>query len=91
MNSLLISAGKAFRKTGIMQLKRSNYNLRPRAHAFSFPLKDDRNFIPLLLFRDKHAMLELPGNWGVEPPTSSCRPLTSSQNSTQGVEFQLPT
>src|SRR6218665_2728513 len=27
-------------------IKRSNYNLRPRAHEFTLPLKDDRNFIP---------------------------------------------
>ena len=31
-------------------IKRSNYNLRPRAHEFTLPLKDDRNFIPRLLF-----------------------------------------
>ena len=27
-------------------IKRSNYNLRPLAHEFTLPLKDDRNFIP---------------------------------------------
>src|SRR6218665_1609290 len=35
-------------------IKRSNYNLRPRAHELTLPLKDDRNFIPRLLFRDIH-------------------------------------
>src|SRR6218665_4024548 len=24
----------------------TNYNLRPRAHEFKLPLKDDRNFVP---------------------------------------------
>ena len=32
-------------------IKRSNYNLRPRAHEFTLPLKENRNFIPRLLFR----------------------------------------
>src|SRR6218665_816288 len=30
------------------------------------------------------------GVWGVEPPTSPCRPPTSGQNLTLGVEFQPP-
>ena len=33
-------------------IKRSNYNLRPRAHEFTLPQKDVRNSIPRLLFRD---------------------------------------
>lgn len=32
-------------------IKRYNYNLRPRAHGFILPLKEERNFIPRLLFR----------------------------------------
>src|SRR6218665_3027793 len=30
------------------------YNLRPRAHEFKLPLKDDRNFVPRLLFKDMY-------------------------------------
>src|SRR6218665_2244235 len=32
----------------------TNYNLRPRAHEFKLPLKDDRNFVPRLLFKDMY-------------------------------------
>jgi len=32
----------------------ANYNLRPRAHEFKLPLKDDRNFVPRLLFKDMY-------------------------------------
>jgi len=28
------------------------YNLRPRVHGFQLPAKDDRNFIPRLLYID---------------------------------------
>ena len=30
------------------------YNLRPRAHEFKLPLKDDRNYVPRLLFKDMY-------------------------------------
>src|SRR6218665_226924 len=32
----------------------TNYNLRPRAHEFKLPLKDDRNFVPRLPFKDMY-------------------------------------
>ena len=34
------------------EARQINYNLRHRAHWFRLPLKDDRNFIPRLLFKD---------------------------------------
>src|SRR6218665_3889570 len=53
---------------------------------------EDMGGIPKMLFLNKicrYTVFELPGGWGVEPPTSSCRPPTSGQNSTPGgVEFQ---
>jgi len=33
-------------------VRRVNYNLRSRAHGFELPLKDDRNFISRLLYKD---------------------------------------
>jgi len=30
----------------------TNFNLRPRAHEFKFPLKDDQNYVPRLFFKD---------------------------------------
>src|SRR6218665_4063206 len=32
----------------------TNCNLRPRAHEFKLPLKDDRNYVPSLLFKDMY-------------------------------------
>ena len=34
--------------------RRNSYNLRPRAHGFTLPHKDDRNFIPRLLYRNMY-------------------------------------
>ena len=38
----------------IPKAKQINYYLRPRAHGFRLPAKDDRNFIPRLRFRDMY-------------------------------------
>ena len=34
------------------ELRQNKYNLRLRSHEFVLPPKDDRNFIPRLLYRD---------------------------------------
>ena len=34
------------------EAKRVSYNLRPRVHGVQLPNKDDRNFIPRLLYKD---------------------------------------
>src|SRR6218665_1920505 len=40
---------------------------------------------------DQLPVFELPGGWGVEPPTSSCRPpYLWSKFDPRGVEFQPP-
>src|SRR6218665_3720043 len=33
-------------------VRRVSYNLRPRVHGFELPIKDDRNFISRLLYKD---------------------------------------
>src|SRR6218665_2787807 len=33
-------------------VRRDSYNLRPRVHGFELPIKDDRNFISRLLYKD---------------------------------------
>ena len=38
----------------VPEARQINYNLRLRAHGFRLPLKDDRNFIPRLLFKDMY-------------------------------------
>jgi len=48
----IIAAQNHVLRKHLPDIRRSNYNLRPRAHEFTLPLKDDRNFIRLLLFRD---------------------------------------
>jgi len=32
----------------------TSYNLRPRSHEFKLPLKDYRNYVPRLLFKDMY-------------------------------------
>ena len=34
------------------EARQVSYILRPRVHRFQLPTKDDRNFIPLLLYTD---------------------------------------
>src|SRR6218665_2088439 len=36
------------------------------------------------------SVFELPGVWGLNPPTSSCQPPTSGQNSTPGGQVSTP-
>ena len=38
----------------LLETRSTNYNLRHRAHEFKLPLKDDRNYVPRLLFKDMH-------------------------------------
>src|SRR6218665_3918031 len=49
--AIIVDPNHVLRKH-FLDIKHSNYNLRPRAHQFMLPLKDDRNFIPRLLLRD---------------------------------------
>jgi len=35
------------------EARRVSYHLCPRVHGFQLPTKDDRNFIPCLLYKDK--------------------------------------
>jgi len=46
VNQLRIIAGLCMRFRGPL----TRYSLRPRAHSFALPAKDDRNFIPRLLY-----------------------------------------
>ena len=49
--SILLDPNHVLRKH-FPETRPTNYNLRPRAHEFKLPLKDDRNFVPCLLFKD---------------------------------------
>ena len=35
-------------------IRKHGHNLRPRAHHFELPVKDDRNFLPRMLYRDMY-------------------------------------
>jgi hypothetical protein len=48
---------------GLLPATRSQgHNLRPRAHNYVLPAKDDRNFIPRMLYRDMY--------WAIDDFTS---------------------
>ena len=49
--SILLDPNHVLRKH-FPETRPTNYNLRPRAHEFKLPLKDDRNFVPRLIFKD---------------------------------------
>src|SRR6218665_216950 len=51
--SILLDPKHVWRKN-FPKTRPTNYNLRPRAHEFKLPLKDDRNFVPSLLFKDMY-------------------------------------
>jgi len=51
--SILLDPNHVLRKH-FPETRPTNYNLRPRAHEFKLPLKDDRNFVPRLLFKDMY-------------------------------------
>ena len=36
------------------EVRQINYNLRPKAHKFKLPIKDERNFIPRFLYKDMY-------------------------------------
>src|SRR6218665_3809148 len=49
--SILLDPNHVLRKH-FSETRPTNYNLRPRAHEFKLPLKDDRNYVPRLLSKD---------------------------------------
>src|SRR6218665_1601130 len=49
--SILLDPNHVLRKN-FPETRPTNYNLRPRAHEFKLPLKDDRNYVPRLLFKE---------------------------------------
>src|SRR6218665_2993894 len=51
--SILLDPNHVLRKN-FPETRPTNYNLRPRAHEFKLPLKDDWNFVPRLLFKDMY-------------------------------------
>src|SRR6218665_1096677 len=53
LKSILFDPNHVLRKH-FPEARPTNYNLRPRAHEFKLPLKDDRNFVPRLLFKDMY-------------------------------------
>ena len=50
---------------GLLPATRTHgHNLRPRAHHFELPVKDDRNFLPRMLYRDVYlAIIVDLGSW----------------------------
>src|SRR6218665_670406 len=51
--SILLDPNHVLRKH-FPETRPTNYNLRPRAHEFKLLLKDDRNYVPRLLFKDMY-------------------------------------
>ena len=51
--SILLNPNHVLRKH-FPETRHTNHNLRLRAHEFKLPLKDDRNFVPRLLFKNMY-------------------------------------
>src|SRR6218665_1822276 len=51
--SILLDPNHVLRKR-FPETRPTNYHLRPRVHEFKLPLKDDRNYVPHLLFKDMY-------------------------------------
>src|SRR6218665_3079267 len=51
--SILLDPNHVLRKH-FPDTRPTKYNLHPRAHEFKLPPKDDRNFVPRLLFKDMY-------------------------------------
>ena len=43
---------RMIRSSRLPEIRSTNYSLRPMAHEFSLPQKDDKNFLPRLLFNN---------------------------------------